>query len=685
MNSLLFENSRRALLAAGAGLALALASPQAVRADDNIFPAGPAAKPFIDFDGRGFLIKGQRTFLASGSLHYARVPRAMWRDRLLRFQRAGFNTVQTYVFWNAHETAAGQFSFQDENDLDGFLKEVKALGMFATVRLGPYGQPGSPAEVSFKLAGATVQGQLAPQLTAGADGSLEFSSVFSEGPQLRSFTAGAQRVRVLALSSAYADQTYFPSTGFAETGFGTWIVCGAPYVSEASFERGRLSLTLEQPWQDAPAAIVVWGESDTASVSPRVFRSSIPRPAVLPLSTWQVRDASAPAQPGFNDASWKKSEQPLQMGADGDASAYAWYRTRFSAPKAGSYRLSVASLKDRAQLWLDGARVDAAGVRNNGAVLELRAGAHTLAIFAAHDGRPKLFNYLGPLDTADPKGIVGPATLSQGSQGSEITAWRLKRVANNADKTAPPPADAPGWEAASIGPDVFDKKPGAAWFQAALPELGSAQRSLHFESVDEDATVFVNGQQVGSHRGWGQAFDVPVGAAWKAGGPNTLSVLIENSDGAGGIDKAVSLVPLQFGSPVLGWAMRGGPGDALDTTGYRPLAQAAASTSDARIAPRFLRATFDAPAYNAGGSHPIWRALMTGMSRGFVWLNGHSLGRYPERVPVEGLYLPEAWLKEQANSLVVFDEEGRAPSAVSLAAERAASRDEQRWSAMLKQ
>ena len=55
-----------------------------------------------------------------------------------------------------------------------------------------------------------------------------------------------------------------------------------------------------------------------------------------------------------------------------------------------------------------------------------------------------------------------------------------------------------------------------------------------------------------------------------------------------------------------------------------------------------------------------------GMSRGFVWLNGHNLGRCPERVPVNGLYLPECWLKPDGNTLILFDEEGASPSEVKL-------------------
>src|SRR6201991_4481224 len=106
--------------------------------NDHIFPAAAAARPFISFDSKGFFVDGKRTFLVSAGMEYARVPRALWADRLLRLQRCGFNCVEVYTFWNIHEPREGVFDFKGENDLDAFLKLVKKMGMYAIVRVGPY-------------------------------------------------------------------------------------------------------------------------------------------------------------------------------------------------------------------------------------------------------------------------------------------------------------------------------------------------------------------------------------------------------------------------------------------------------------------------------------------------------------------------------------------------------------------
>lgn len=107
-------------------------------ANDSMFPPQSVAQSTINFDGRGFLINGQRIFVASAGMEYARVPQALWADRLMRFKRAGFNCVELYVFWNYHETLSGQFNFTNNQNLDAYLKLAKSMGFYAIVRAGPY-------------------------------------------------------------------------------------------------------------------------------------------------------------------------------------------------------------------------------------------------------------------------------------------------------------------------------------------------------------------------------------------------------------------------------------------------------------------------------------------------------------------------------------------------------------------
>ena len=75
--------------------------------------------------------------------------------------------------------------------------------------------------------------------------------------------------------------------------------------------------------------------------------------------------------------------------------------------------------------------------------------------------------------------------------------------------------------------------------------------------------------------------------------------------------------------------------------------------------PTLWKTTFE---YHAKSSETI--GLTTdGLKAGHVWLNGHNLGECPQKVP---LYMPECWLKNGANTLVVFDVEGTKPDQLKL-------------------
>ncbi len=156
-----------------------------------MFPPAPAARPCIDFDGKGFLVHGKRTFIVAGALHYSRVPRALWRDRLLRIKRAGYNTVQTYTFWNYHELREGQYDFSGDKDFDAYLKLIHSLGMYAIVRIGPYVNAeweggGWPVWLRFKPGVDCPRRQRA---VSGGDGPLDGSSAADCRARSKSRTA----------------------------------------------------------------------------------------------------------------------------------------------------------------------------------------------------------------------------------------------------------------------------------------------------------------------------------------------------------------------------------------------------------------------------------------------------------------------------------------------------------------
>jgi len=958
------------------GLLLLGATARTARANDGIFPPAPAAAPYVNFDGRGFLLNGKRTFLASGGMEYCRVPRALWRDRLLRLKRAGFNCVEIYNMWNFHEPKPGQFDFAGDHDLDAFLKLVKAMDLYAIVRVGPYvcaewdsggypvwlrfepgvrvrehnpqfeaavdryweklipvvaanqvnrggavvlvqlenehpqgwgtempnpyfthlrdkavalglqvpyffsglhhgsdpagdnpwgsrgrtnpwfstefwslwydrygqkqadvdtydrrmwkviayggnglnfymlhggtnfgytnddedaasydygaaiGQAGdlrptyyrfkraalfarsfqsvledsdnasdayknaatdagirvtarqapagailfldnngkTPIKTQVKEADGTLfptsgpltvaPGQILPVVKdyallpgvtleraanvlgvqtqgnvttvvayapAGDGVEMRFrlaspatamgnTSILSpdgrtvtlrsgtrlERPEVSTFRVGAQIVRVVAVSTALADRTWFVDDK---------VIVGPEFVGDTKTRAGRMSLTSEAATGLVTDGLVFGADAAPGHLLPTGLNTSMP--AVPALSAWQMRRGDLEAQTGYPDADWKASADALPMGADGDSSAYAWYRTTVNAPKAGTYSLQAATAGDWLSVFVGG-RPAVNGPTKKPVLLFLPAGISSMAVLAAHYGRSKLVGTPGLLSTLDVKGLAGPVVLAAGgNHGQAVMAWRVKN--DNAPDKATSPTDTAGaeWRDAKLGEDAFGGKRGFAWYRTALPSLPGDHRRLHFEDVDDNATVYLNGKQVAAHEGYGTPFNAPLDAAWSAAGPNELAVLVQNTDGAGGINGTVSLETTAASdeTPVQGWKMRGG----LDY----PTADAhweAASGDQPGGAPAFYRAFFDAAPPAETGPHPILRVATTGLSRGFVWLNGHNLGRYPERIPVDGLYLPECWQKKGRNEMVIFDEQGHSPSQVKVWVEQAASR-----------
>src|SRR3954454_2705199 len=89
-------------------------------------------------DEANFLLDNQPFHIRSGEMHYFRVPRPYWRDRLLKARAMGLNTICTYMAWNLHEPSPGQFDFSDMLDVRAYIKLVQELGMWAILRPGPY-------------------------------------------------------------------------------------------------------------------------------------------------------------------------------------------------------------------------------------------------------------------------------------------------------------------------------------------------------------------------------------------------------------------------------------------------------------------------------------------------------------------------------------------------------------------
>uniref|UniRef100_A0A671RZE1 Beta-galactosidase n=1 Tax=Sinocyclocheilus anshuiensis TaxID=1608454 RepID=A0A671RZE1_9TELE len=92
----------------------------------------------IDYRQNCFLKDGEAFRYISGSIHYSRIPRVYWKDRLLKMYMAGLNAIQIYVPWNFHEPVPGQYEFSGDRDLEHFLQLCQDIGLLVIMRPGPY-------------------------------------------------------------------------------------------------------------------------------------------------------------------------------------------------------------------------------------------------------------------------------------------------------------------------------------------------------------------------------------------------------------------------------------------------------------------------------------------------------------------------------------------------------------------
>uniref|UniRef100_A0A0E0FBN8 beta-galactosidase n=1 Tax=Oryza meridionalis TaxID=40149 RepID=A0A0E0FBN8_9ORYZ len=107
------------------------------RGDDG--GGGNFFEPFnVTYDHRAVLIGGKRRMLVSAGLHYPRATSEMWPSLIAKCKEGGADVIETYVFWNGHEPAKGQYYFEERFDLVKFVKLVAAEGLFLFLRIGPY-------------------------------------------------------------------------------------------------------------------------------------------------------------------------------------------------------------------------------------------------------------------------------------------------------------------------------------------------------------------------------------------------------------------------------------------------------------------------------------------------------------------------------------------------------------------
>ncbi len=129
---------------------------------------------------------------------------------------------------------------------------------------------------------------------------------------------------------------------------------------------------------------------------------------------------------------------------------------------------------------------------------------------------------------------------------------------DSTDRSAWRPVQVPAFWETYPGMANYD---GWGWFiKTVRIEKTDQPLSLYFAGVDDDAVVWVNGIEVGSHTGYSDPFSVDITSAMRKG-DNSVVVLVKDYSGGGGIYKPVTLIDSRrieellksdyFGTPAL--------------------------------------------------------------------------------------------------------------------------------------
>ncbi len=538
-------------------------------------------------------------------MHYARIPREVWRARLRMAKAMGLNTITTYVFWNFHEPQPGVYDFSGQHDVAKFVREAQSEGLYVNLRPGPYSCAewewgGFPAWL-LKDHGIVVR---------------------STDPK---FMQPARRW-LLRLGQELAPLQ---------------LANGGPIVAvQVENEYGSFGSDhsyMEQIRQDLVDAGFGKSVLYTADGPENIPNGGLPElPAVINFSPGHARQA-------FEALHKLRPGGPFMAGEWWDGWFDFWggpHHTTDGKMQANElewilkqgYSISIYMVHGGTSFgWMNGANMDntpyepdVTSYDYDSAIDE--SGRPTAKYFLFRDAIARATGVTPPpIPVIDPPIAIPPVGFSQSA-----SLWQ----------------NLPSWVRSDqlLTMEDLDQAYGYILYRTSVP--GTVQGELVLDELHDYAQVYVNGKLAGTldrHLEQNRlAVDLNVPGS-------RLDILVENTGRVNfttairgerqGITKSVTLA----GKPLTGWQIYSLP--MLDPATLH-------FGADPCTGACFYRSSF---AVDRPGDTFLDTSAFT---KGFVWVNGHPLGRIWNIGPQKTLYLPGPWLHKGANDVIVFDLEG---------------------------
>jgi hypothetical protein len=380
-------------------------------------------------------------------------------------------------------------------------------------------------------------------------------------------------------------------------------------------------------------------------------------PAAIALTKAERKIDSGPAD-------WKPTH--LATGAEGAGvydRRFIYYRANLPAGIDAKQTVLLAQHagRDAAMALVNGNRLTSFSAGAGAVAFDLSSvdkQGGPITLIYQNDGRSN-----GGPDMEALNGFHGLSIVDRALLPRSLSDWKMNRltdrkayvdfVATNTDDHA--------WAAARVEGRAQELKEGESavyrtHIQLTDAEVAAGGRALVIGRIDDSGEVYVNGELAGKTDASNAGARVDLSKLLKSG-DNVLAVLVDNKVGQGGMGRGASLEPVNkagvdSNATILNWSAgiesEGLVGKwwdpAMDVSGWDQVDLAGKVPAKAETnSLTWYRTNFDLPAIDPHTWIP-WKAKIDAEGNGFIYLNGHPLGRWWQVGPQREFYLPECWM-----------------------------------------
>lgn len=581
----------------------------------SLAAAQPKTRHTFELGKEDFLLDGKRFQMIGGEIQPNRVPREYWRHRIRMAKAMGLNTIASYVFWSYHEVEEGRFDFKTWNrDLGEFFRIAQDEGMWIFLRPGPY----CCAEYDF--------GALPTYLLR--DPELKVRCMYPR------YTQAAERyLRALAAVVKPYQVT--------EGGPILMIQLENEYGSYAN-DRAYIKW-LHDLWRKL-------------GITARFATGDGATPYMLEAGSWP--GAAVGLDPGAQLSHWDLARRMNPGVPVFSSETYPGWLTHWGEKWA---RVSTENISKEVRFLMDSGKSFSLYVVHGGTNFGFTAGANADPLPDSKNGIASSFmpdvtsyDYDSPINEQGrptPKYFalrelissylkeIKPPAVPDPIPAVTIPPIRLERLTTLWDNLPAP--------VKLVQPKPFEslgQNQGLMLYRTRL--IGHKSGRLLMRNLHDYALVFLDGKLIGTadRRLNENSILIPKTESKEP----LLEILVEAMGhinfGEFIIDrKGITDRVLLNNMTLMNWEVFGFP---LEETWIQSLKRAATPATRPGV---FFKGTFrlDKPGDTFFD--------MTDYRKGYVWVNGHNLGRYWEIGPQKRLYCPAVWLEPGENEVIVLD------------------------------